>query len=88
MNIQQILADIVILFAGIFIALMAVYYMLRKDIQHFLNLKTIELNKESRAQILPLRLQAHERLIIFVDRINPANLLVRLHQQGIHACVK
>lgn len=83
MNTQQILFDIIILFAGIFMALMATYYILRNDIQRFFNLKTIELNKESRAQILPLRLQAHERLIIFVDRINPANLLVRLHQQGI-----
>jgi len=83
MNIQQVLTDIIILFAGIFIALMAVYYMLKNDIQRFFNLKNIELNKESRAHILPLRLQAHERLIIFIDRINPANLLVRLHQQGI-----
>ncbi len=83
MNTQQILVDVIILFAGIFMALMATYYILRNDIQRFFNLKTIELNKESRTQILPLRLQAHERLIIFVDRINPANLLVRLHQQGI-----
>jgi hypothetical protein len=83
MNIQQILTDIVILFAGIFLALMAVYYILKNDIQRFFDLKNIELNKESRAHLLPLRLQAHERLIIFTDRINPANLLVRLHQQGI-----
>ncbi|MGM9477946.1 hypothetical protein ACS5PU_16050 [Pedobacter sp. GSP4] len=83
MNTQQILIDVVILFAGIFTALMAVYYILKGDIQRFFNLKNIELNKEGRAHILPLRLQAHERLIIFIDRINPANLLVRLHQQGI-----
>ena len=83
MNIQQVLTDVVILFAGIFLALLALYYVMKSDIQHFFNLKNIELNKESRAHILPLRLQAHERLIIFTDRINPANLLVRLHQQGI-----
>ena len=83
MNTQQILIDIVTLFAGIFAALIAVYYILKSDIQRFFDLKNIELNKESRAHILPLRLQAHERLIIFIDRINPANLLVRLHQQGI-----
>ncbi|SES10962.1 DUF7935 family protein [Pedobacter rhizosphaerae] len=83
MNIQQVLIEIVILFAGIFLSLMAVYLMLKKDIQQFLDLKRIELNKENRAELLPLRLQAHERLILFTDRINPANLLVRLHQQGI-----
>jgi hypothetical protein len=63
--------------------LFAIYYVLKNDIQRFFNLKSIELNKEAKAQLLPLRLQAHERLILFVDRINPANLLVRLHQQGI-----
>jgi len=83
MNVQQIITDVVVLGAGVFLALIAIYYVLKNDIQRFFNLKTIELNKESRANILPLRLQAHERLIIFVDRINPANLLVRLHQQGI-----
>ena len=83
MNIQQILTNVVILFAGVFGALIGVYYILRSDIQSFFNLKEAELNKESRAHLLPLRLQAHERLIIFTDRINPANLLVRLHQQGI-----
>ncbi|MCZ4225597.1 hypothetical protein [Pedobacter rhodius] len=83
MNVQQIITDIVILSSGVFIALIAIYYVLKHDIQRFFNLKTIEINKETKAHILPLRLQAHERLIIFVDRINPANLLVRLHQQGI-----
>ncbi|KLT65246.1 hypothetical protein [Pedobacter sp. BMA] len=83
MSIQQVLTDVVILLAGIFLAFMALYYIIKGDIQRFFNLKVLELNKESRAHLLPLRLQAHERLIIFTDRINPANLLVRLHQQGI-----
>lgn len=83
MNVQQIVIDIAVLFLGVFLALFAIFYLLKNDIHRFFNLKTIELNKESRAHLLPLRLQAHERLIIFTDRINPANLLVRLHQQGI-----
>jgi len=83
MNGKQILIDLLILSAGIFVALMAFYQFVKSDIQRFFDLKTSELNKESRASLLPLRLQAHERLIIFVERINPANLLVRLHQQGI-----
>lgn len=83
MNLQQTLLNFSTLFAGIFLALLAIYFFLKKDIQQFLSLKGFEINKENRAHFLPLRLQAHERLIIFIDRINPANLLVRLHQQGI-----
>ena len=77
------LIDLLILLFGIFGALMAFYQFIKSDIQRFFDLKTNELNKENRASMLPLRLQAHERLIIFVERINPANLMVRLHQQGI-----
>ncbi|WP_231459207.1 MULTISPECIES: hypothetical protein [unclassified Pedobacter] len=83
MTAQQIIIDILTLFLGISLAFIVIYFFVKTDIQRFFNLKNIELNKENRAQILPLRLQAHERLIIFIDRINPANLLVRLHQQGI-----
>jgi len=83
MNTKQIIIDLLVLALGVFGALIAFYYIVKNDIQEFFNLKTLELNKENRGQLLPLRLQAHERLIIFVDRINPANLLVRLHQQGI-----
>ena len=39
--------------------------------------------KAERLQLLPLRLQAHERLILFIERINPSNLFLRHHQQGI-----
>lgn len=83
MIIQQIVIDVLTLFVGITFALLVIFYLVKTDIHRFFNLKNIELNKESRTQLLPLRLQAHERLIIFIDRINPANLLVRLHQQGI-----
>ena len=83
MNVKLILINLIVLSLGIFGSLMAVYYVIKGDIQRFFNLKTIELNHAHSVSLLPLRLQAHERLIIFIDRINPANLLIRLHQQGI-----
>jgi len=83
MNLQSIIINTAILFVGLFTALLAVYYVIKQDIQAFLSLKKLELNRDSSKHLLPLRIQAHERLIIFIDRINPPNLLVRLHQQGI-----
>ncbi len=80
---KQNLIDLLVLLLGIFGALMACYQFVKSDIRRFLDIRTNELNKESRAALLPLRLQAHERLIIFIERINPSNLLIRLHQQGI-----
>ncbi|MFI5452093.1 hypothetical protein ACHMWN_08025 [Pedobacter sp. UC225_61] len=83
MNGMQNLINLITLLFGIFFGLMAFYQFMKNDIKRFFDLKTSELNKESRAALLPLRLQAHERLIVFIERINPANLLVRLHQSGI-----
>ncbi|RYG01414.1 MAG: hypothetical protein EOO07_34195 [Chitinophagaceae bacterium] len=83
MNVKQILVDILVLAAGIFTALIAIYYVLKNDIHQYLNSKIATTPNEERAQLLPVRVQAHERLLIFVDRISPANLLIRLHQQGI-----
>ncbi|WP_397299456.1 hypothetical protein [Pedobacter sp. UC225_61] len=80
---MQNLINLITLLFGIFFGLMAFYQFMKNDIKRFFDLKTSELNKESRAALLPLRLQAHERLIVFIERINPANLLVRLHQSGI-----
>ncbi|MGF1925636.1 MAG: hypothetical protein ACQUHE_15785, partial [Bacteroidia bacterium] len=78
---KQVLIDLLILLFGIFGALMAFYQLVRNDVMRFFDLKSKELSRENSAALLPLRLQAHERLIIFVERINPANLLVRLHER-------
>lgn len=40
------------------------------------------LHKDSQKHALPLRLQAYERLVLFLERINPAKLLVRVTPQG------
>jgi len=62
---------------------------IRKDISKYLSLKPADLTadpaKGERSSLLQFRLQAHERLIVFTDRLNPSNLFLRLHQPGITA---
>jgi RNase H-fold protein (predicted Holliday junction resolvase) len=36
------------------------------------------LQKENQKEALPLRLQAYERMALFLERINPSNLLIRV----------
>ena len=40
--------------------------------------RTYRLMQQSQQQALPLRLQAYERLSLFLERISPANLLIRI----------
>lgn len=83
MDIEKLLIDIAKLAGGGLITVAGAYYLMKPDIQRYLRLKSMEVRKEERPQLLALRLQAHERLILFIERINPANLFIRLHQQGI-----
>jgi hypothetical protein len=83
MNITTFFTQVAVLAAGGIITVGAAYLLVKNDIQHYFRFKTLALQKDQSATFLPLRLQAYERLIIFVERINPANLLLRLHQSGI-----
>lgn len=40
------------------------------------------IHKEAQKNALPLRLQAYERLTLFMERINPAKLLIRITPQS------
>ncbi len=59
------------------------YYLIKDNFHQYLKFKTNLSSNKHDDQLSSLRLQAYERLIIFVERINPANLLIRLHQPGI-----
>lgn len=45
--------------------------------------RRFELIKENQKQALPLRLQAYERVILFLERINPVQLLLRVAPNGL-----
>jgi len=42
------------------------------------NRRRFELLKENQKQALPIRLQAYERMVLFLERINPPQLLMRV----------
>jgi hypothetical protein len=68
---------------GSVVAIVA-YYMVRNDIADFLRTRRNSMAPPTADNtLLQMRLQAHERMIIYIDRINPANLLLRLHQSGL-----
>ncbi len=67
------------------IVLYAVYLMVRSFIQREIDLKKLEVRTRSIETILPARLQAYERMALFLERISPQNLLIRLNNQGYTA---
>lgn len=59
------------------------YLVIRPYLDQQLKIRLLDLKKDSHATLLPLRLQAYERLILLVDRINPLNLLLRVSSSGL-----
>ncbi len=55
------------------------FYLFKPYLDRSENLQLIELKKTISSQTLPLRLQAYERVVLFIERINPSNLLIRLN---------
>lgn len=85
MNLQYLLTQIVLSSAGGIVTVIVSWYFLKEDIQKMISRKPAEEPREESNQLLTLRLQAHERMIVFIDRLNPSNLFLRLYEQGITA---
>lgn len=79
MNLLPLLLDIVkYTIAGIGVVSVA-FYLIKPHLEKDETIQMIELKRSLSAQTIPLRLQAYERLVLFIERINPANMLIRLN---------
>ena len=67
------------------IVFLTVYYMMKKHYSNQYNLRLLEINKENKEQVMPLKLQAYERLALFCERIRPDQLIYRLNGPGMKA---
>jgi hypothetical protein len=55
------------------------FYLVKPYLDRAEKVQMADLKKTIANQTLPLRFQAYERLVLFVERVNPANMLIRLH---------
>jgi hypothetical protein len=73
----------VLLPAGLF--LYGMYMLVRSFINRDIDTRKLEVRSRAIETILPNRLQAYERMCLFLERISPQNMLLRLNQPGISA---
>ena len=57
------------------------YYLMDKFLTEQRLNRILELKKEQSKELTPIKLQAYERLTIFLDRISPDNLVIRLSKK-------
>jgi len=79
------LLDLVKILVPASIVLYAVFLIIRSFITRDLELKKLEIRGRSIETVLPARLQAYERMTLFLERTAPQNLLVRINAPGLTA---
>jgi hypothetical protein len=67
------------------IVLYAMYLTMKSILEKDLEKKMLEYKIENSKTVLPMRLQAYERMCLFLERIIPNNLIVRLNEPSLTA---
>jgi hypothetical protein len=62
----------------------ATYFIVRSFLNSENKKREYELRKSQMSLTTPIRLQAYERIIIFLERIEPTNLVLRVNKAGIN----
>lgn len=64
------------------VVFLTAFYLVRKFLESESQRRVIALKKSKDDVVMPVKLQAYERLVIFMERISPENSVLRLHRNG------
>jgi len=81
---QYLLEILKLIVPGLLVAL-TVYFLINKYLKQEDKKRTIEYKIESQKQIAPLRLQAYERAVLYLERISPNSVILRTYKAGMSA---
>ncbi len=78
---MELVADLVKIILPAGLVLWAMYLTVSSFIKKDVVEKELAIKAETTKTLLPIRLQAYERMALFLERISPNNLLIRLNGQ-------
>lgn len=77
--------NVLLIIAPILIAVGGMYLLIKNLFERDYRLKLIETKRLLQKETLPLRLQALERMALFLERMAPESLIIRVMQPGMQA---
>jgi len=83
MKLSQSWLDFLVYLAPSLLVFGIAYLLVRRFLDTDQKIKYLELKRSMQKDLLPLRLQAFERIILFLERMSPNNLLIRMYQPGM-----
>jgi hypothetical protein len=65
------------------VVFLAVYFLFQKFFKNETERREFEIKKAALNLTTPQKIQAYERIVIFLERVNPNNLVIRVNKHGI-----
>lgn len=85
MDVTAFLLEIFKLIIPALIVFLTAFFVLSSYLENDYKKRLLEMKISEKSHIVPVRLQAYERLTLFVERIQPYTLVLRVHQTGMTA---
>lgn len=63
----------------------AAYFLVKRFLDNDQKRREHELKKSSQGLVTPLKIQAYERIVIFLERINPNSLVIRVNKHAMNS---
>ncbi|MFN3405404.1 MAG: hypothetical protein ACK40G_14995 [Cytophagaceae bacterium] len=79
---MELVNDLIKILLPAAVVLYAMYLTVKAFLNKDFEKKLIEIKQKNTEIVLPVRLQAYERMCLFLERISPNNLLVRVNEPG------
>lgn len=80
----QGIIDFLVYLAPSLLVFLTAWLLIKKFLDTNTKIKYAELKRAIQKDLLPLRLQAYERIVLYLERISPNNLLARVYEPGMN----
>lgn len=85
MSVQDVLLEILRFSAPALIVFFTSYLLLKSYLKNEFNKRELKFRESTQDTVLPLKLQAYERMALFLERISPNNMIHRIRKPNLSA---
>jgi hypothetical protein len=82
---MNVLVEVLLVLITASAVFITAYFLLKMFLDNESKKRAVDYKTQNTKLILPVRLQAYERIILFLERISPNSLIVRLQVPGMQA---
>jgi flagellar biosynthesis protein FlhB len=83
MNWYETLFELLKYIVPIAVVFAFIYFILNNYLEENFKLRSLDLKLQNQQSISPLRMQAYERIVVYLERISPSALITRIHKSGM-----